>query len=503
MKVKALPIVFGLTVAAGLAVSVSLSSCGKGDTGIFPEPYFTSELIRDYVKTKAEFEKPLPEEYSAFLDFSDGVNCAYDDAGNKEILRTILNSLSGNPVAYYSLANNIVTPIEGTPEDIFKKATDPKEYKNQAAPIRSALEQIVKEGKPAVLITDYEEYDGKVIHKGAYAKRFFVDWLRAENSISFICVDYKEGRKDKKLFFTIFDGKKNVLRSAILDALKGKFDKDKLFVMSNSYYRFETRYPAANRGGNYHYGTGFDKVDNVSCVVEDITNEDHYVNMPQYKAEYYPMSSTWSDFVINAINTQDETKPFPPHSYTYFLQNLYFDFSEFAYDDVELDVRVSNAQEDYTRFFNAKYAELMLEQDKASGKAVEGDPTNPYYDEHLRVRPEHQYVPVPMTPVKDLFKGEDEPSEKYPEPIKVEGFEEFGVDIDWANFDGTQINGAGLSDLIRIDIVIKKVDDRDCDDIEDLFKWGDYDNLSESVRLALQEARPKDTVVYTYYVHAY
>ncbi|MGN1173204.1 MAG: hypothetical protein ACI4SO_05400, partial [Muribaculaceae bacterium] len=112
------------------------------------------------------------------------------------------------------------------------------------------------------------------------------------------------------------------------------------------------------------------------------------------------------------------------------------------------------------------------------------------------------YAEAKMSEVKDMFKLEDDPSEKYPSPVTFEGFREYGLDFDWDKFDGTQINGAELGDLLRVDIVIEDVDDKDADELEPLFKWGDYDNLSESVRLALQEVRPIGKVVYTFYIHA-
>ena len=100
-----------------------------------------------------------------------------------------------------------------------------------------------------------------------------------------------------------------------------------------------------------------------------------------------------------------------------------------------------------------------------------------------------------------MFDLEDNPSKGDPKAKTFPGFKEYGIAFD-DEFDCTQINGANLSDLIRVDIVIKDVDDKDKEDIEKLFKWGDYDNLSESVRLALQEVRPIGKVVYTYYIKA-
>ncbi|MGM9843218.1 MAG: hypothetical protein ACI30S_03225 [Muribaculaceae bacterium] len=489
MKGKAFKL-FG-KVALFASTITFFTNCGGSDTGLFPPAQYSSEFIEDYVATKAALQDTMPSDICAYIDFSDGVNLAYDDADTKEVLRTILNSLSGSSCAYFRLADSKMDTIQGTPEDIFNKAIDPKEYLKQKAPIRTALEQIIADGKPAVLITDYEEYDGNKIMKNAFAKRFFVDWLKKDRNITFLIVDYKEKGKDKKLFFTIFDGNPNRLIDKITSALQGKPENYKKFVMSNSYYEVKTNYPAANKGGNYH---GEDGLDNVTCVQEDISMEDRYIAMPKFKAEYYPLTVPYSDVVSNGYAMQYESKPYPPYSYTYFIQGFYFDFTHFAYDDVELDVKVSNAQADYTNYFNYVYAENQR------ANHVEGAEDN-YFD--IYGNNKFPYAEAPMSEVKDMFKLEDDPSEKYPSPVTFDGFREYGLDFDWEKFgDGTQINGAELGDLLRVDIVIADVDDKDADELEPLFKWGDYDNLSESVRLALQEVRPIGKVVYTFYIHA-
>lgn len=489
MKVKAFSAIKTATFSAMAAFGLlAINGCGGSETQLFPPSEFSSELMEDYVRTKASLQDPMPSDISAYIDFSDGVNIAYNTPENKDILRTILNSLSGSNVEYFRLADSKVDTLKGTPDDIFVKATNPKEYLKQKAPIRKALEQIVEAGKPAVLITDFEEYDGNGVHDNAYAKRYFVDWLKADRSITFFAVNYKEKGKDKKLFFTIFDGNPNILIDKITNAMKGCADSYGKFVMSTSNYSVITDYPAANKGGNYHNLEG---IDNVTCVQEDISAADRFTLMPEYKTEYYPLGSPYADIIANGCATQNESKPYPPYSYTYFLQNIYFNFSNFAYDDVELDIVVSNAQADYDSYFRYVYAENQ--------RAVHEDGTEDDYIDVHGVN-KHPYVPVAMTEVKDIFKLDDEPSENYPNVKKFEGFTEYGLDFDWDKFDGSQINGAELGDLLRVDIVIEDVDDKESEDLEEFFSWGKYNNLSESVRLALQEVRPIGKVVYTFYV---
>ena len=143
------------------------------------------------------------------------------------------------------------------------------------------------------------------------------------------------------------------------------------------------------------------------------------------------------------------------------------------------------------RHFRYVYAENQ--------RAVHEDGTEDDYIDVHGVN-KYPYVPVAMTEVKDIFKLDDEPSKNYPNVKKFEGFTEYGLDFDWDKFDGSQINGAELGDLLRVDIVIEDVDDKKSEDLEEFFSWGKYNNLSESVRLALQEVRPIGKVVYTFYV---
>ena len=50
-------------------------------------------------------------------------------------------------------------------------------YKKQRAPIEKTLERIILNNQPALLMTDFEEYNGGLIQKAAYAKKYFIDWL--------------------------------------------------------------------------------------------------------------------------------------------------------------------------------------------------------------------------------------------------------------------------------------------------------------------------------------
>lgn len=88
-------------------------------------------------------------------------------------------------------------------------------YEKQQAPIEQAIDQIVKGNKPAVLLTDFEEYNNGKIQKAAYAKRGFIDWLAKGFNITFYKWDFEEKGKEKCMFIAIFDDNANHLNSAI------------------------------------------------------------------------------------------------------------------------------------------------------------------------------------------------------------------------------------------------------------------------------------------------
>lgn len=444
---------------------------------------------------------PLNEGYAAYFDFSDGVNMAYADPVSKDNLHNIVNAVTTPETEFYSLGNHEMTPMTGDSEQIFQDIMNPKNYEQQAAPIRKALQQIVDQNKPALLVTDYEEYDGEKIFKGAYAKQYFIDWLKRGYDITFYVVDYKEKNKDKKLFYTVFDGKEGNLMKKIRAGLDGKTVNYRTFTMGNNNYKIITDYPSATRGGNFHNAEG---VDDVTCVCEDPKDPNHFVKMDKFRSEYYPLEEPYQYITRNAaLYTIDAEKDYPPTVFRYIAQNLFISTDDLPYNEVELGMNVYSVQDDYESFDNHL-------------TAIKEKPTmtkdDPYYDADGVLKPEYEYIPQSFKPIHDLFILVDEPTKaikgyeqnggKIHEGFREVGFT-FSPDFD-SEADEVVLTGDTKSiaadDLIRVDIVIKDVEHLKDDKLNDLFKWGDYDNLSESIRLALHEVSPKGKVLYTYYI---
>ena len=72
------------------------------------------------------------------------------------------------------------------------------------APIEKTLKKIADEGRPALLVTDFEEYTKEgVIYRQAYATPYFENWLKRGGDIQFYVTDYMEGSLRKHLYYVV------------------------------------------------------------------------------------------------------------------------------------------------------------------------------------------------------------------------------------------------------------------------------------------------------------
>lgn len=490
-----------VTAAAYIAltgIAAGFMSCSQNENSQASVLIPDNKLMEEYISFQSTTE-PFNDGFSAYFDFSDGVEYAYKNPDTKQYLSDIVNQMKDHGTEFFSLANNKLEPLEGNSEEIFNKILNPASYRNHAAPIRAALDSIIDSNRPALLVTDYEEYDGKTIHKSAYARPYFTKWLKAGNDITFLIIDYNERGKAKKIYFTIFDGKDHKLLNSIKSAL-GDSDNYQEFTLANNNITFTSAYPGnGTKGGNFHDA---DLDDAISYVVEDPNSDYHYFMSENSYAEFYPILGPQDYYEIyetaNSEAYQDKSKPFPPYSCTHFLRNLYADLSKLPYNDVELDIKVYNAEDDLYAF--DLYNEALA--NKPGEKGIEDDP---YWNADLTLKEEYRYSKADtksLPEIVDLFVFDNDPAIN--PNIEQPAGKEIAIAFSDA-FDG-EIKGSGTADegiLIRIDVVIKSVDDKTKEELEPLFKWGDNNNLSESVRLALQDVRPTDNTIYTYYVKLY
>ena len=468
MMVPMCAIVFGMSLALFI-------SCGPDDPS-------TVEQLQAYL-TKDSTNVVKLEGISAYFDFSNGMQSAYADTATQQVLRGIVNKVTGQgDVKCYSLADNQICDLPIKTTELYNTIMDFKNsYTKQYAPIENTLEKIVNENRSALLITDFEEYTG-TIQKSAFATPYFNKWLEAGNEITFYITDYKEGNKDKHLYYIIFDSPKRELLKDFKDGLTGKPENYKTFLLSADAFDLTTEYLSVTKGGNYHDSQGDDNV----TVVNEKGDEESFAIFDGLFAEYYPLGATWKDVVSNASSFTEEGVP-AKDKFLHLFSKLFLDLShQDSYDIQELDILVADIQQDFESFSNY-YLALTKK-----GTDDELD----YFDERGNLKKEYQYAPQNTVEIKDMLLFDkalfDTGLKKNPNHI------ELAVNLD-PKFNGS-IAGAQDGDMLRIDVIIAKCEPK-LNNLPELFKWTGNDNLYESIKNTLEAKRPTGKIIYTYFVH--
>lgn len=429
------------------------------------------DVLRSYLayhSTEPQYEKG----YDAYFDLSDGLLSAYAEQGISNSLSSVVNKITGDDdcKGVYTLKNSEISKCELRQTELYNYILAPGSYK-MIAPIEKSLAQITGGGKAALLVTDFEEYNGGVIQQQNYAKKYFIDWLSRGNRIVFFVFDYKEGAKDKHLYFTVFDTPEHLLLTNVELALEGNGATFKTFRLNNDEISLTTSYASATMGGVYHDAeTGEDVV---SLTKED-GEGDCYTIFEGMDAEFYPFLESMPNIVRNVTDAKDPDSGYDP-VFTHLISGLKADFRAMSgYDVKSLDVRVSDVQDDYDKF--------------AGFYGFNKDGANAGDDG--RVLPEFDYAAAPgrVSEVRDVFAFAG----------SVDGGVA-DVAIDFRpGFSGSVAN-MPEGDLLRVDVVIADCAPR-YDALPALFEWDGNRSLVEAVRNTLQALPPKGRVVYTYFV---
>lgn len=407
--------------------------------------------MEEFVQVQIEVKTNMPDDWDAYIDFSNGMQWAYKDAVIKDNLVGIVQKLTKYS-EFYSLANNVISPMgKQDSKTIYNRIIDDASYRNTSAPMDSMLGRIVERGCPAFVMSDFEEYSGGKIQLVCWAKKYFIDWLNMGNDITFYVMDYMENGKPKHLYFAVFDGKPHALLKDIDDALVGKVCNYTRFTLSNDNFPMARGYYKDIIGGNYHEinANGTPGKDNVTLVDERGTSASYRV-LEGYYAEVYPLQAgTWANVIANA---KALSAPGVPDNlrFSHLISQRYMDLTQnTGYDIEELGLIVT----DVTGQFVAMVANT---------------------------------VPPSPVVVKDMFKLAN-PVVENPSEHEIQ------IDLD-PKFDGIfPHQGQGERALYRLDIVVAKATPR-YDLVENLFSWPGNNSLAESVRNALQACNPDDNL---------
>lgn len=444
-----------LLFASAMALaSTGMISCSSSENANMPQQvkqYFDKDIT----------SKNASNNTSAYFDLSDGVVLAYKNSGAASFLNATVQRLtSSSSCQVFSLAEDKITPLQLKQTELYNKIMNPKSYTQQMAPIEKTLDKIVKDGKSSLLVTDFEEFtpDRQVQHQ-SFATRYFVNWLKQGNDITFFVFDFIGVRNiPYHLYFIVFDNKGHQLLSQIKESIAGVTGYEE-FHLSTDAYTVSTHYPSAAKGGNYHdASTGEDLVTGIMEDGSDIA----YTNYGQgARLEYYPLGVSWEDALKNS---QEASQAGFTPKFTDLFRNLFFDFSnQDSYIIRKLDVRVTDVESDFQNFVD------------------------------------HQKATVQNTEIKDLLVLDQDLFNK---TMAQSGGKKAEIGIKFSpNFKGSIIGG-DPHDLLRIDVTIAESQPNLSPRLDKLFSWGANTNLRDAIRNTLQELNPKGTVIYTYFAKA-
>ncbi|MDE6755263.1 MAG: hypothetical protein K2J82_11735 [Muribaculaceae bacterium] len=469
-----------LSLAAVLSVSIAFFSC------TVDKPYRAN--LDNYVKAESTLidkARVLNAGMSVYVDFSNGMNAAYNTPTSREALKSVVNIFTDakDQASFFSLADEQITPLDMKQTEIYNAIMSPANYTKQKAPIEKTLQEIINKHQAALLITDFEEYNGGVIQQQNYAKTYFIDWLSQGYDIVFYKVDYKEGGKSKHLYFTVFDSPDNEFGNEVEKALASFVGNGmEKFVLGGicSSLRIHTSYKTSTQGGNYHSS---DDVDIVSGVLEN-GNEESFCSYTlscfNPHTEYYPFGVKWEDIPANIKATQEVGVP-KEQQFTHLLSKIYVNFNlQDGYDIKEIAAKVYD--------FEPSMNEILLITDSLSNEGKEFELTQPLPD---------------GKEVLDMFVATMAPAKNVVLPDGGKDWNEIFIDFTSQFLDKHTLPAAMTSsnDMLKLNVVIANAVPR-LDAIESFFAWQGNNSLASSVENALKsdKVNPTGRVILTYYM---
>ncbi|WP_367867245.1 hypothetical protein [Pedobacter sp. WC2423] len=436
-----------------------------------------------------------------YIDFSSGINKAFADPGIKEMMTNCFNTVLAQNFDVYKLGSNKIIPLNiANTTELGQRVSDPTQYADIWAPIQSAVEKIVDGNNDALLITDFEEWQkNSEVTNTAFLKIPFSKWLEKGNTIHFFIADYKEGAVAKHLYFTIFNcGNPN--ESSMISKLESKLGSlTTRFDLSNQSYQLRTAYSGEKTGGLFYDTSGQSEhaknvLDLKDNYINGLNNGNHF--------EFYPLGVDWK--TIAQLHTTYAAQ----QQFNDFFRKLYIDLSnDDSYTFGDFDVKVSSITADFEHF--SKTAEVKKHKPKlakgSDGQDKFADDENDVfalacYQPDGKLKEQWIYKPQPVTPVSEVFilnktlftntRNQDHKNV------------EFGVSFD------PKFNLKNIPDpngIIKVDIILNTAIPNLINAKLSKFQWVNAKHvpniaLYESVKNTLQELKPANKVIYSYYI---
>lgn len=469
------------------------------------DPYASSELgarVEAYHQATIDNSNTKNSgNVALYIDFSAGMHTAFTNPEIKNLMGDCFNAVLADQFEVYKLVSGAVTPMAVTNStELGEQVNDGNEYLNRRAPIQMGVEKIVASNSDALLITDFEEFQNdKEVTNTAYLKISFSKWLAKGNTIHFFVADYAEGKVIKHIYFTLFTCG-NPDAKSLLTKLEPKLERlNKKFELSTHSFKLSTDYTTEKSGGIFYDANGKSEVarnilDLKSGYINGLAKGKHF--------EFYPLGVDWN--TIGQLHESYITQ----NQFNDFFRKLWIDLSnEDSYLYGDFDVKVSDVSADFEQF--SKCLEVKKHQPKLTkgnnGESKFAENENDQialgcYNTDGSLKPEWKFKPVdPVVQTEVfvlnqiLFKNTKQNDKK-----KTELGVSFAPQFKAKNIQ----NPDGL---IRVDIILKSAQPNLSNPVLEQFKWVNLSGASntalrESIVNTLQDLKPENKVVYSYYI---
>ena len=504
-----------VSIAGALCLIILASGCGTGgnvNTKVSETPFEDvkfnpyddglAKRIEAYnINAASKVANAKSGNPALYIDFSSGINKAFADPVIKGMMTDCFNTVLAQSFDVYKLGSNKISPLTITnTTELGQQVSNPAQYADIWAPIQLAVEKIVEGNNDALLITDFEEWQKNMeVTSTAFLKIPFSKWLQKGNSVSFFIADYNEGTVAKHLYFTVFSCG-NPTGSSMISKLEGKLGPlTTRYDLSANAYPLRTGYEGEQSGGIFYDASG--KSDAAKNVLD---LKGGYVNRTKdgQHFEFYPLGLDWAtiDQLHETYKSQGQ--------FNDFFRKLYIDLSnEDSYTGGNFDVKVNDVTTDFENF--AKSDEAKKHQPKlAKGKDGEakfadneGDPIAlSCYNTDGKLKEKWIYKPTAGTALNEVFTLNQT---LFDNTRKTDSKNvEFGVSFH-PNFKVKNIENT--KGLVKVDITIKTAAPNLQNAKLAKFQWVNGKGvpniaLAESVKNTLQELKPANQVIYSYYI---
>lgn len=479
MKKRFLPKFTAIAIMVALFVSC---------TGCKPDPACPQNDTPMKQQVQAYLEHNRVEEanhqfapgYSAYFDFSDGIQCARNNNEIEKYYNKIASFISGFPKDWivYALENEQIKPLDYSQTDL-NNAIRSVECREIMAPINVTLEKIVRDDKLALLVTDFEEYDHSavmgdknIIEDAPYLTEDFEAWLLKGGIIKFYIMDYVEYPKslpalNKKLFFVVFDDKERTLSTEI-DKLFRPTNPDELERYKETVKEFELKGESFKVYNDYRAGRG----GNYEGQYDPMAVQE-YGYYDNHNAEFYEMGNRWDQVFGQLYQAKIKDK-----SCDGLLSKLYIDLSDEESRSInQLELRVTDITDDFEAYSQYLFAmryqpSLTVDEngDTIASFNLESD-TACFFDQEGHLLFEYEYDgSIPKTVIKDnLFEiNQDifrESRKESPEKTRIVVdfakvyYEAYGYDdeieeYDWNNEDMQEVIQSFNGRVLQVDVCV-------------------------------------------------